>query len=400
MRFALYCRSLRYSGGRAVALGLLEQIALDGRGHEWLALVPDDAGYRAIRGAALRASYRTVGHGALQAIAHGAMVRELRSFRPDALVIFGSLAHRRAPCPQAVLIQNAWMVTRDPAVWRTLPARDRAYYAARAHFQRRALHRADLVLVQTPAMALQVHRVVGIPLARIGLVPHAVDPQIHDPQQDHGPSPIPTTSHAFRAFCLARYFPHKNLEVLLRVADELERRGRTDIGIVTTIGEDQGAGARRFIAGLAGRRANTIVNVGPVPMPSVPACYRSVDAMILPSLLESFSGTYTEAMAAGRPIVTSERDFARVVCADAALYVDPLDPTSIADTLCALADDPSLRARLADAGTRRLRRLALSWRDASEALVRAAECTALRKAPPDIRQDPWFMEFAPSEQRS
>ncbi|HSV73284.1 MAG TPA: glycosyltransferase [Chthonomonadales bacterium] len=394
MRFAFYCRSLRHSGGRAVALGLLEQIAQHGRGHEWLALVPDDAGYRALQGSSFRASYRNVGRGALRAIALGTLGRELRAFGPDALANLGSLACRTAPCPQAVLVQNAWMVTRDPVVWRMLAWRERAYYAARAVAQRRALHRADCVLVQTPAMAIQVHRVVGIPLERIGIVPHAVNPDADAGARRDRALPIPASRHSFRALCLARYFPHKNLEVLLAASDDLVRRGRTDIGIVTTVGEDQGAGARPFVAGVARRRGAVLVNAGPVPTESVRACHDSVDAMVLPSLIESFSGAYPDAMAAGKPIITSDRDFARVVCADAALYVDPLSPRAIADALCALADDPALRCRLVDEGARRLRKLALSWRDASNALVDTLERLATRRPLPDIRRHPWFEEYA------
>ena len=60
-------------------------------------------------------------------------------------------------------------------------------------------------------------------------------------------------------------------------------------------------------------------------MEFVPSLYNQVDCLFLPSLLESFSGTYVEAMYYGLPIATSNLPFATSVCSDSAVYFDPLD---------------------------------------------------------------------------
>ncbi len=74
--------------------------------------------------------------------------------------------------------------------------------------------------------------------------------------------------------------------------------------------------------------------------------YLACNALLLPTLLESFSGTYLEAMHFGRPILTSNLDFARDVCDDAALYFDPWDPVAIKDAILKLKDDASLQTEL------------------------------------------------------
>jgi glycosyltransferase involved in cell wall biosynthesis len=68
-------------------------------------------------------------------------------------------------------------------------------------------------------------------------------------------------------------------------------------------------------------------------MQDVPRLYASVDALLLPTLLESFSQTYIEAMHFGKPIFTSDRDFAHDVCGDVAFFFDPHDPGDIVRTL-------------------------------------------------------------------
>jgi glycosyltransferase involved in cell wall biosynthesis len=70
-------------------------------------------------------------------------------------------------------------------------------------------------------------------------------------------------------------------------------------------------------------------------------------------------------MAAGVPVVTSDVSALPEVAGDAALLVDPGDVEAIADGMRRLVEDPGLRARLAEAGSRRADRF--TWeRTASE----------------------------------
>ena len=103
------------------------------------------------------------------------------------------------------------------------------------------------------------------------------------------------------------------------------------------------------------------------------ALYAGVDAVVLPSLLESFSGVYVEAMALGVPIITSDRDFAHVVCGDAAIYVDPTDPGAIAQAIARLASNPELRSDLVRKGRDRASRLGATWDDSAGTILSAIE---------------------------
>ncbi|TMA95299.1 MAG: glycosyltransferase family 4 protein, partial [Deltaproteobacteria bacterium] len=91
------------------------------------------------------------------------------------------------------------------------------------------------------------------------------------------------------------------------------------------------------------------------------------DALFLPTLLESFSLTYLEAAARGRPVVTSDRDFARHACGDAGYYADPENPRDIADRLRELVSH-------VDAGTVRIpeppRGGPMSWDDVAVRILR------------------------------
>jgi glycosyltransferase involved in cell wall biosynthesis len=103
----------------------------------------------------------------------------------------------------------------------------------------------------------------------------------------------------------------------------------------------------------------------------------SRQAHLLPTLLESFSGSYLEAMHFGTPILTSDRDFAREVCGEAALYFDPDSPSSIRDAILKLKNDPALGEQMVQVGGQRVARQSPTWDQIAEnLLVRLGELAA------------------------
>lgn len=56
----------------------------------------------------------------------------------------------------------------------------------------------------------------------------------------------------------------------------------------------------------------------------------------------------------GLPILTSDLDFAREVCGDAALYFDPWSPESLKGAILRLKNHPDLRDNLVEKGHARL----------------------------------------------
>ena len=101
--------------------------------------------------------------------------------------------------------------------------------------------------------------------------------------------------------------------------------------------------------------------------------YAQVDAVVLPTLLESFSATFVEAMALGVPIITSDRDFAHAICGDAAVYVDPTSPAEIAAAINDLARKPERREQLIARGKTRIANLGTTWDDCATTLLAVLE---------------------------
>ncbi|MGQ9887085.1 MAG: glycosyltransferase family 4 protein [Aggregatilineales bacterium] len=85
----------------------------------------------------------------------------------------------------------------------------------------------------------------------------------------------------------------------------------------------------------------------------LPALYSAARCFVLPSLYEGFGLPVLEAMACGAPVVTSSVSSLPEVAGDAALLADPLDVSSIADTVERVLTDNDLRDNLVRAGLAR-----------------------------------------------
>src|SRR5690606_30800199 len=92
---------------------------------------------------------------------------------------------------------------------------------------------------------------------------------------------------------------------------------------------------------------------------AMPAFYRSLDAVVLPSRTtpgwkEQFGRVLVEAMACRVPVVGSDSGEIPHVIGDAGLIFPEGDVAALAHHLRALMDDPSLRQRLGAAGRQRV----------------------------------------------
>jgi glycosyltransferase involved in cell wall biosynthesis len=91
--------------------------------------------------------------------------------------------------------------------------------------------------------------------------------------------------------------------------------------------------------------------------------YAGARGLLLPSLYEGFGFPILEAMGIGVPVITSNVSSMPEVAGDAALLVDPRDPTEIATALARLLADERLARDLAARGRVNARRF--SWENAA-----------------------------------
>jgi len=99
--------------------------------------------------------------------------------------------------------------------------------------------------------------------------------------------------------------------------------------------------------------------------------YRLAAVFVFPSLYEGFGLSPLEAIASGTPVVASNVSSLPEVLGDAAVLVDPLDATAIADGITRVLEDADLRTELHRKGLARAGRF--SWEQSVQRVRRIYE---------------------------
>ncbi len=381
MKFVIEAIGLTAGGGKEGALNLMARLAQHTQ-HQFTLMIPNLDSYKAISGSNIRKIIITGSSGLLRRglLLNYEIPRVCHKEKADALLCLGNFSPWVRVCPTAVFLHNPWIVYGDAEAASRCTAREKLINAYGRHSYRH-LPKDVTVIAQTQVMKEHLCEMYGVDPKRVVVIPNTFS---FDEWRKDGNLPSPARregSKPFTFLCLARYYTHKNIEVLPDALEKLPRYTNKQAIVILTIAPQHHPGARRLLAKLESWDHHGLVtNLGPVPSQKLPDVYRSADAMILPTFLESFSRTYLEATYFGLPILTSDRDFAHHLCQDSAIYFDPLDADDVARAMARVMEDADLRESLVAHGQRLLAQ-APTWEDITARFVEVMVRTARGQLP-------------------
>lgn len=288
----------------------------------------------------------------------------VRHFRLPRLALYESWHRLRRPRVESVTgavdVVHATTIAIPP---KTCPLvvtiHDLAFLHEPAHFTRRgasffrkglglALTDADVVMCPSEATARDCVA-AGFDESKVRVIPLGVDTtavsddQVRRTQIRHGLT---------RPFVLwtGTVEPRKNLR---RLVEAWARVGHGyDLVLVGPTGwnEDLDAVIRSSV-----RDDRDVRMLGFVDRGELDALYAGAALFCWPSLREGFGFPVLEAMAQGAPVVTSRGTSTEELAGDAAVLVDPADPSSIAEGMGRVLGDEALAQKLRAAGPDRAR---------------------------------------------
>lgn len=178
-------------------------------------------------------------------------------------------------------------------------------------------HRVERYWVQTPSMARALQDWCGSQPVSIRVMPFA----------PATPPTPPTTAARWDFIYVADGEAHKNHRLLVQAWRLLAEQGlRPSLALTLS---DRDAALAAWVRGQAQQHGLALTNLGPRSHAEVLALYQSAQALIFPSLSESFGLPLIEARQAGLPILAGELDFVRDVCEPVQTF-DPGSAVSIA----------------------------------------------------------------------
>jgi glycosyltransferase involved in cell wall biosynthesis len=258
------------------------------------------------------------------------LVLPARAARARALLCPANLAPLAFPrnvvvIHDAAALRHPEWYSRAYAAWqeRILPA-----------LARRALH----VVTVSEFSRRELTALLGLPPARISVVPGGVDPAF-SPAADADRARAALGLTRPYVLCVASQTARKNLRALVPAAHRLAADG---IEVVVA------GGHRPQFAREPGLEA--LRHVGAVPDALLPGLYAGAEAFALPSLYEGFGLPLLEAMACGTPVVAADTTALPETAGGAARLAPP---DGVADALSEVLGSPAERARLRTAGLAR-----------------------------------------------
>lgn len=164
---------------------------------------------------------------------------------------------------------------------------------------------------------------------------------------------------------VSAYYPHKNYPLLVAASRVLKHKhpGFRFRFILTF---DKG------LMDIPEELRDHFVFIGKVDVSECPDLYRQSDIMVMPTLLECFTATYPEAMRMRVPIVTTDLEFARGLCCDAACYYSAVDAEACAEAIYKVAMDKEYAHQLVENGRKQLQKFD-NYEQRAEKLVRILE---------------------------
>jgi glycosyltransferase involved in cell wall biosynthesis len=224
-----------------------------------------------------------------------------------------------------------------------------------------ATHRAARVITVSEASKRDILRYFRVPESRIDVIYNAIDDRFW---QQPATEEIERVRERYRLdapFVLyaGNIKPHKNLERLIE-AFHLLRQNPAMHGVqLLIIGDEISKYATLRRAVHRHKLHKHVRFFGFVSDQTLAALYRLADAFVFPSLYEGFGLPPLEAMASGCPVIVSNVSSLPEVVGDAALMIDPYEPSAIADAMERVLTDAALRADLRRRGLARAREF--SW---------------------------------------
>lgn len=217
---------------------------------------------------------------------------------------------------------------------------------------------ADWVIATCPDEVFEL-KALGISRSKISIAPCGVDLNLFTGTSDAEPK-----SRTHRILSVGRLVQRKGVDLIIQALPLLAEAGFNDVELLIVGGsgdalnleEDPEAQRLRSLAKELGVEDKMTMR-GQVPRGSMPAIFRSADAVVCAPWYEPFGIVPLEAMACGVPVVAAAVGGLRETVVDqkTGLHVPPKDPEALAEALARLLGNPELRADMGRAGARRAR---------------------------------------------
>jgi len=224
LKIVINCIASHKAGTYTVAINLLKALAKKGSGHQFVALAPAGVGYEKIQSHNLEilTFKRKRMYYLWRLWFDQIFVSKLcRDIKADVMLNLTNLPSLFIKTPQILMLQQANLVVRNSY---SNFSKERYFFGVQKLMFKLGLKNCTKIIVQTPVVAKKLfanYKVedVSVSVIKSGFVP------VLKKEMDSRSDMSLTVSEETRVLCLCRYYPTKNLEILLEVGKKIKEKG-------------------------------------------------------------------------------------------------------------------------------------------------------------------------------
>ncbi len=268
-----------------------------------------------------------------------------RKVKPDAVIsVFGPI-YWMPRSPHIMGFANGNLLYEDTYFFRLWQGWQTISYKLKKYFHQWLLKReADFYWVETADSKKRLARFLNKPMEKIIIASNNCSNYFRDTKYEVLEKLPP--KKALRLIYISSYYPHKGFELIPPVLHRL-KKDQIAVELIVTI--NQKDFERIF------QEFDNVINLGAVEPKYCPFLYQQSDIVFAPTLLETFSAMYPEAMYMQKPILTTDLPFAHNICEEAALFFNPESVEDSAEKLKLLIYNKDLRENLVKKGLERIK---------------------------------------------
>lgn len=264
----------------------------------------------------------------------------INQFSPDILFAFGNFLPIKTKTPSLVFFHNSFYI--DFKAISYLSWWERIIKKLEIAAFDRTTRNADAFIVQSNYIKDRLSVIWGVPHEKIAVCANSLSLTFMSENNFLFERPS-FLKEKFILFYPSRFYPYKNHEFIIRVANYLRTRNIEDVAFIVTI-NDSFKGGKKYLQLIKDQGLiEMVINVGEVPQNELIKWYKISDALFYPSLLETFGNPLLEAMAFGLPICVVNLPYAEAVCGEAAIYYTYNSVEDAAKKILLIKDDEKIR---------------------------------------------------------
>jgi len=269
----------------------------------------------------------------------------IQAIHPDLVFsLFGPCYLQINHCPHLMGICNGWSTHADKL----------AFSAFSTPFQKIKRHLTNLYLkkhlkhathwiTEAPIAQKGAIKKLKLPPEKIFIIPNEVS-IFYKPYLNQAPQLINTSpAKPLNLFIFCSAYPHKNIKILIPTLIALLQKNISQARFHLTLPESSREYQNLFTQIKKYDLENYFINHGPTTPQDGTELYKKMDALLFPSLLETYSVTPLEAITMGIPVLLSNiAAHQDLFTEDLITFFNPLDPEDIANQIIKLIQHPEL----------------------------------------------------------